>query len=171
MLKYVLVAADLNRDYARRLVADIPDDKMCVQPTPGVNHAAWVLGHVAFVFDSMIRVFDQKPVMPPEWTDVFNLASKPSGERSHYPSKAELWDAYEKTYLRIVEAVKAAAGGILRAGISQSQIASHAADHWRGDGPHPDLAPGRPFRAIIRLAAHAGLAERVIAFLRAWPGA
>lgn len=127
MLKYVLVAADLNRDYARRLVADIPDDKMCVQPTPGVNHAAWVLGHVAFVFDSMIRVFDQKPVMPPEWTDVFNLASKPSGERSHYPSKAELWDAYEKTYLRIVEAVKAA-----------------PAEFFEREFPNPKLRPTLP---------------------------
>lgn len=31
---------NLNLGYAKRLVADIPDDKMALQPAPGTNHAA-----------------------------------------------------------------------------------------------------------------------------------
>ena len=38
----LLTAAALNVDYARRLVADIPHDKMAAQPIEGMNHAAWV---------------------------------------------------------------------------------------------------------------------------------
>jgi uncharacterized damage-inducible protein DinB len=108
MLDHVLRAAHLNVDYARRLVADIPDDKMCAQPVAGMNHAAWVLGHLAYVFDSMIGVFDEKPAMSAEWKELFNVPSKPQADRTKYPSKTALFEAYEKAYQRIVDAVKAA---------------------------------------------------------------
>ena len=73
-----------------------------------MNHAAWVLGHLAYVFDSMIAVWGQQPSMSRKWKDLFNLASKPHGDRSKYPSKAALWEAYEQAYQRIVDVVKAA---------------------------------------------------------------
>ena len=108
MKEHLLRAAAINLDYAKKLVADIPEETMCQQPAPGMNHAAWVLGHLAYVFDSMIGVFDQQSSMSREWKDLFNLASKPEGERGKYPSKAALLAAYEKAYQRIVDAVKAA---------------------------------------------------------------
>jgi hypothetical protein len=108
MRAHLLKAAAVNVDYARRLVADIPEDRMAEQPAPGMNHAAWVLGHLAYVFDSMISVWDQKPSMSSEWKELFNVPSQPHPDRSRYPSKAALWDAYEKAYQRIVDAVKAA---------------------------------------------------------------
>ena len=109
MLDHVLKAAGSNVDYAKKLVSDIPEDKMAAQPAPGMNHAAWVLGHLAYVFDSMIAVWGQKPSMSPEWKELFNVPSKPQPERSKYPSKAELLGAYEKNYQQIVDAVKNAA--------------------------------------------------------------
>jgi hypothetical protein len=39
---------------------------------------------------------------------LFNPASKPTGDRARYPSKAELLDAYEKSYVRLSEAVRTA---------------------------------------------------------------
>jgi uncharacterized damage-inducible protein DinB len=113
MKEHVLRAAKVNSDYAQKLVADIPDDKMAEQPAPGMNHAAWVLGHLTFVADSMIRVFDQPFSMPKEWIELFNLASRPSGDRARYPSKAALLDAYEKAYARLTEAVRAAPSELL----------------------------------------------------------
>jgi hypothetical protein len=73
-----------------------------------MNHAAWVLGHLTSVFDSMIAVWGEKPTMSPEWKELFNVPSRPLPDRSKYPSKAELWDAYEKAYRRIVERVRQA---------------------------------------------------------------
>jgi uncharacterized damage-inducible protein DinB len=108
MKDHLLRAAELNVDYAKKLVADIPDEKMCEQPVPGMNHAAWVLGHLTYVFDSMIGVFDQTPSMSNEWKELFNLKSKPEADRARYPSKAALLEAYERSYQRIVEAVKSA---------------------------------------------------------------
>ena len=108
MLDHIFRAAEVNVDYAKKLVADLPEDKMCVQPVAGMNHAAWVLGHLAFVFDSMIRVFGGTPGMSPEWATLFNLSSKPHTDRAAYPSKAELLEAYEKGFRRLVSAVKEA---------------------------------------------------------------
>jgi uncharacterized damage-inducible protein DinB len=106
MRDHVLRAAEVNVDYARRLVADVPEEQMAAQPAPGMNHAAWVLGHLAYVFDSMISVWDQKPAMSAEWKALFNVPSKPQPQREIYPSKAQLWDAYQQAYQRIVDVVK-----------------------------------------------------------------
>jgi hypothetical protein len=108
MKDYVLRASAINLEYAKKLVADIPEDKMCAQPAPGMNHAAWVLGHLTFVADSMIRIFDQPFSMPKEWVELFNVASKPTSGRASYPSKAALLQAYETAYARLTEAVRAA---------------------------------------------------------------
>ena len=97
----VVRAGAVNLDYGHKLVADIPEERMCEQPAPGMNHAAWVLGHLTYVADSMIGVFDQKPAMSHEWKTLFNLASKPFADRAAYPSKAELLAAYEKAYARL----------------------------------------------------------------------
>ncbi|MGD9720984.1 MAG: DinB family protein [Pirellulales bacterium] len=106
MREHLLTAAATNVDYARRLVSDIADDQMAAQPAPGMNHAAWVLGHLAYVFDSMIAVWGEQPVMSPEWKALFNIPSKPLPQRAKYPAKQELWDAYIKSYERIVAVVK-----------------------------------------------------------------
>ena len=37
----LLHARALNLGYAQRLVADIPDAKMALQPVPEMNHAGW----------------------------------------------------------------------------------------------------------------------------------
>jgi hypothetical protein len=108
MRDHVLRAAELNLAYAKKLLADIPDEKMAVQPAPGMNHAAWVLGHLTFVGDAAIRVFDLPYEMKKEWGELFNMTSKPVSDRSVYPSKDELWTAYERAYRRLSDTVKAA---------------------------------------------------------------
>jgi uncharacterized damage-inducible protein DinB len=113
MKNHVLRAAKINLDYAKKLLADLPDERMCEQPAPGMNHGAWVIGHLTYVADSMIGVFDQKPAMSHEWKELFNLASKPSAERTKYPSKQALVEAYEKAYARLTAAVEAASDEML----------------------------------------------------------
>ena len=54
---------NLNLGYAKRFVADIPDDTMALQPAPGMNHAASVLGHLAYTAD-MLGSHD-RPACPP----------------------------------------------------------------------------------------------------------
>ena len=108
MMDDVLTVAKLNLEYGKKLVADLSDEQMCLQPAAGMNHAAWVIGHLTFVGDSMIKVWGENPGLPREWVELFNLASKPTDDRTRYPAKAVLTEAYVKAYERLMDAVKGA---------------------------------------------------------------
>ena len=140
MNQHLLRAAAINLDYGKKLVAEIPDEKMCVQPAPGMNHAAWVLGHLTFVADSMIKALDQTPGMSREWVELFNLSSKPTDERARYPSKAALLDAYEKAYARLSKPSTPKPPTKRWTANSPIRNCDRAAHRRRGDGPHPNLA-------------------------------
>ena len=38
-------------EYVRKLVGDVPDERMAEQPLPGVNHPAWILGYLVWSTD------------------------------------------------------------------------------------------------------------------------
>ena len=96
---------NLNLGYAKRLVADLQDEKMALQPAPGMNHAAWVLGHLACTADMLGAMIGLEPVCPGDWPDRFEWNSSPSGDASLYPSKAALLRALEDAHVRIAAAL------------------------------------------------------------------
>lgn len=96
---------NLNLGYARRLVTDIPDDSMALQPAPDMNHAAWVLGHLACTADMLAAMIGVPPVCPPEWTALFDWNSCPSGNAGRYPSKSALLRALEDAHAGIANAL------------------------------------------------------------------
>jgi hypothetical protein len=89
--------------YARMLMADIPDDRMAEQPMPGVNHPAWILGHLAWSTDRGRWVLGLEPEFPAEWTTLFGFGSKPSADPGDYPSREELIGALERGFERLRE--------------------------------------------------------------------
>lgn len=96
---------NLNLGYAKRLVADIPDDTMAVQPAPGMNHAAWVLGHLACTADMLGAMIGVTPACPPDWAALFDWNSSPSSDASRYPAKATLLKALEDAHAGIAAAL------------------------------------------------------------------
>ena len=105
MLAPLLHTWNLNLGYARRLVADVPDDGMASQPAPHRNHAAWVLGHLACTADMLGGMVGVKPCCPPEWTALFDWNSTPSGDASRYPTKAVLLAALDRAHAGIAAAL------------------------------------------------------------------
>lgn len=101
----LLHAWNLNLAYAKRLVADIPDDRMAIQPAPGMNHAAWVLGHLACTADMLGAMIGTAPACPPEWTALFDWNSAPSADATRYPSKPTLLAALETAHDAIASAL------------------------------------------------------------------
>lgn len=97
---------NLNLDYAKRLIADVPDAKMTFQPAPKTNHAAWVIGHLACSCDFMSSMIGGKIVAPKEWETLFGWESAPTADPKRYPSKAELWKALEAGHVSLADAVK-----------------------------------------------------------------
>jgi hypothetical protein len=105
MLSPLLHTWNLNLGYAKRLVADIPEDQMALQPADHMNHAAWVLGHLACTADMLGAMIGVKSVCPPDWTALFDWNSNPSSEASRYPSKATLLKALEDAHAGIATAL------------------------------------------------------------------
>ena len=98
MLSPLIHTWNLNLGYAKRLVADISDDQMAFQPAAHMNHAAWVLGHLACTADMLAAMIGAKPVCPPVWTSLFDWNSEPSSDASRYPTKAVLLKALEDAH-------------------------------------------------------------------------
>lgn len=94
--------------YARALVGDIADDQMTVQPAAGMNHPAWVLGHLAStaVFGSSMLGLDL--ATPEGWGGLFGSKSQPTPYRSDYPAKAELLEWFVKLREGLAGAVRSA---------------------------------------------------------------
>ena len=105
MLAPLLHTWQLNLAYAKRLVAEIPAERMAVQPALGMNHAAWVLGHLACTADMLGAMVGLKPVCPPEWTALFDWNSSPSADAAIYPSKETLVKALEDGHARLASAL------------------------------------------------------------------
>lgn len=102
LCRYVLKTQQINLDYARRLVADVPEERMADQPRPGMNHAAWVLGHLAMTADFVSGILGDATIRHPEsWEALFGSGATPVSDRSRYPSKAELVHAVESAYQRV----------------------------------------------------------------------
>ena len=57
-------AWNLNLGYAIRLVSDIPDEAMTLHPATGMNHAAWVLGHLDCTADMLGAMIGVRHVCP-----------------------------------------------------------------------------------------------------------
>ncbi|MAE65119.1 MAG: hypothetical protein CMJ18_12685 [Phycisphaeraceae bacterium] len=103
MIPAIIDLYSKNLDYAGRLVADLPDASMCHQPGPGMNHPAWVLGHLAWTSDRVAGgiLLQVEPELPKRLGGPFDAQSVPSDNATIYPAKAKLLEALEKVHGRI----------------------------------------------------------------------
>ncbi len=90
--------------YTRHLVADIPDEEFADQPVPGINHAAWTLGHLVVSADYGLTVLGLPAVAPEGWSGLFSPGTVPDPNRSNYPTKSELLSAYETGHAALAAA-------------------------------------------------------------------
>jgi hypothetical protein len=116
MLQLAAPLFEQNLGYARRLVADLRDDQMTAQPVDGcvMNHAAFVVGHLAWVCDVGVTLLGESAAIDPGWRDLFSLTAKPVADRSVYPAKAILVQALEDAHTRLVRVALAATPGALQ---------------------------------------------------------
>jgi hypothetical protein len=115
MKEMVISVYALGLNYARKLVADVPEEQMCAQPVPGqvLNHATFLLGHLIWAEDSALGLLGQKPVLGAEWKDSFSMGKTPGSDPSRYPSKETLVKTLEEVHNRLVAAYLAATPEVL----------------------------------------------------------
>lgn len=115
MIDDLLSIYDRNLDYARRLIADLPEDQCCIQPAANMNHALWVLGHLAFVADKVTgqMVLGLERRTPASWDPLFDNKSKPVADPANYPPKEELFRALSDGHARVAAALRQADASLL----------------------------------------------------------
>ena len=98
---------DINRLYAftlghcEMLVADIPEDQMRHQPSPGVNSPAWQIGHLVWASDLLATLLGAEAVLPASYAEQFGMGSDPSKLGDDCPSKDELMAALRDSHERL----------------------------------------------------------------------
>jgi hypothetical protein len=104
MKEAVLHIYAVNLRYAQALLADIPDARLAEQPAAGMNHPAWVIGHLANTYDFMGSFFDLDAACEPQWKALFAGGTQPVTQRDVYPDKATLLDALQSGHKRVAQA-------------------------------------------------------------------
>ena len=81
--------------------------EMMFQPKPGLNHATWLLGHIAESANGLILSFCKgENLLPKGWHGTFGIGSKPTADASAYPSKDEILAHIETVHAAAVKYVK-----------------------------------------------------------------
>ena len=93
--------------YCRLLVGDINDARLAEQPAAGMNHPAWVLGHLAIAADYAAILLGGGKALDETWHARFGPGSVVTAERAAYPAKAELLAAVAAGHERVDQAAAA----------------------------------------------------------------
>jgi len=120
------------RNQTLKLVADLSDEQLAVQPAPKVNHAAWVLGHLLVVDYGFRALVTGEPA--PAWVDetvkaTYGNKSEPSADKTKYKPKQFYIEKMAEVREQIMTRLKAMT----------------AADF---DAPHPDPARRERFPTV-----------------------
>ena len=77
MIADILRSFSMSMEYGRNLLADLDQGQMTAQPLPGMNHPAWIVGHLAFSFQMIGGELGLESWLPEHW-------------EGQYPGKHEL---------------------------------------------------------------------------------
>lgn len=105
-----------NQDYGHRLVADLTNEQMILQPAPQgkapCNHPAWVLAHLNTYIPIVAALIQGEEFEDPKDAP-FGMQSAPQSDASIYPSKNELVSAFVNGHKQVSELLVSASPDIL----------------------------------------------------------
>lgn len=114
MIDAMLLAWDRNLDYTKRLLADVPQDRMAYQPAVNMNHPSWILSHLNLYHSVMTAMLLNRPFEDPK-DHKFGMKSKPAADASLYLPKVELLGDYERGHVDVAAALRSAGQARLEA--------------------------------------------------------
>jgi hypothetical protein len=91
MLDSYIATITHSHNMLLKLVADLTDDQLTLQPAPKTNHPAWVLGHQLLVESSFLNLLTGKPApafIDDAWKATYGQKSEPVADKSKYKPKA-----------------------------------------------------------------------------------
>lgn len=101
-----LFAWKKNQDYGQKLVSDLSEDQMTLQPASDANapanHPAWVLSHLNVYIPIVCSIIKGETFDDPK-EHQFGMLSKPESDGSIYDSKEALIGAFTAGHDEVVE--------------------------------------------------------------------
>lgn len=113
MLEILLRTAQINLGYAKALLRDVPDEDLCIVPSPGMNHPAWIVGHIAMACDTITGLLEKPTLTDDAWRGLFGSGSEAVAERERYPSKEVLLGTFAATMQAASDALRVAPAELL----------------------------------------------------------
>jgi hypothetical protein len=89
--------------YIDTLTKDLAPADWTAQPLPGVNHAAWIFGHLIFAAEGSIKRMGGTPLMDENWTKQYGGGSVVTNDSTQYPSPEFFKEQLVKSYTRVQE--------------------------------------------------------------------
>lgn len=108
MFEQEIVLYGFTLSYGRMQALDIPDEQFADQPAAGVNHPAWIFGHLSISTDYALKQLGAETHCPPEWFKLFGPGSQAEPDRAKYPAKKTLLDAWKAGHEQVLAALPSA---------------------------------------------------------------
>lgn len=108
-LECALTEIRAARQYTQRLIDDLRDDEWFRQPTEGVTHIAWQVGHLAMAHYRLLleRVRGERPtdgaLISTEFLTQFGKGSTPSAQAAAYPSMTQIRATFDRLHRQALE--------------------------------------------------------------------
>lgn len=97
-----------SREYTKSMLDHIPLDDWFRQPTEGVTHVAWQVGHLAFAEHRLglervrgTRDTDEDLISTP-FRKLFGKGSQPDPHPSHYPSTHAIREVFDRVHQEVL---------------------------------------------------------------------
>lgn len=108
MIPELVTSFDRTLVFMRKVIADLSDEEMVLQPSGFPNHAAWTLGHVIYSCQAIARELGADRWLPGDWESLFGYGSSPDNVASSQRfSKAALLTSLDEAGDRLRAALLA----------------------------------------------------------------
>jgi hypothetical protein len=105
MIDALLLGWDRNLDYAKRLLADVPEDRIAYQPALNMNHPAWIFSHLNLYHPVMKAMLTNGAFDDPK-NHRFGMQSKAMPDASLYASKHALIEEFERGHHEVAQSLR-----------------------------------------------------------------
>jgi len=79
MITEILTSYELVLQDVRRMIAGLSEEQMVALPIEGMNHPAWIVGHLVFSCQAMGGELGVTPWLPGEWSRMFATGTVAEG--------------------------------------------------------------------------------------------
>jgi len=106
-LETALEQIKVVRQYSERILEDVAESDWFRQPTEGVTHIAWQVGHMAIAAYRLglaqVRgeLAEDQLLIPADYVKLFGRGSIPSPDASAYPTPASIRAVFEAVHAQI----------------------------------------------------------------------